>query len=112
MDSPHPQRNRIFKRGPIRMVNAWATEDRLILGQVRTADTSDEITAIPELLRVVGLIGCIAPINATGCQKAIAARVVEQGAETLLRQRRTIALYTTRSGASSLTASQRVWVWF
>jgi predicted transposase YbfD/YdcC len=71
-------------RGPIHLVNAWATENRLVLGQVRTADKSNEITAIPELLAALDLSGCIITIDAMGCQKSIAADIVEQGADYLL----------------------------
>lgn len=71
-------------RGPIHLVNAWATENRLVLGQVRTADKSNEITAIPELLRALDLSGCIVTIDAMGCQKSIAADIIEQDADYLL----------------------------
>jgi predicted transposase YbfD/YdcC len=71
-------------RGPIHLVNAWATTNQLVLGQLRTSDKSNEITAIPELLRVLDLAGCIVTIDAMGCQKAIAARIVEQDAHYLL----------------------------
>ena len=71
-------------RGPIHLVNAWATTNQLVLGQLRTSDKSNEITAIPELLRVLDLAGCIVTIDAMGCQKTIAARIVEQDAHYLL----------------------------
>jgi predicted transposase YbfD/YdcC len=70
-------------RGPIHLVNAWATANQLVLGQVRTSDKSDEITAIPELLRFPDLAGCIVTI-ATGCQKAIAADIIGQDAHYVL----------------------------
>ena len=71
-------------RGPIHLVNAWATANQLVLGQLRTSDKSNEITAIPELLRVLDLAGCIVTIDAMGCQKTIASRIVEQDAHYLL----------------------------
>jgi predicted transposase YbfD/YdcC len=71
-------------RGPIHLVNAWATANQLVLGQVRTSDKSDEITAIPELLRVLDLAGCIVTIDAMGCQKAIAADIIGQDAHYML----------------------------
>jgi predicted transposase YbfD/YdcC len=51
----------------IHMVSAWATEQRLVLGQVKVDEKSNEITAIPELLKVLSLRGCIVTIDAMGC---------------------------------------------
>ena len=66
------------------MVSAWATENRMVLGQTRTEAHSNEITAIPELLKVLELDGCTVTIDAMGCQKNIAQQVVEKGADYLL----------------------------
>ena len=52
----------------IHMVNAWAVKNRLVLGQVKTEDKSNEITAIPELLKVIDVKGCVVTIDAMGCQ--------------------------------------------
>jgi len=52
----------------IHMVSAWAAENRLVLGQVKVADKSNEITAIPQLLDVLEIAGCIVTIDAMGCQ--------------------------------------------
>ena len=71
-------------RGPLHMVSAWATENRMVLGQTRTSAHSNEITAIPELLRVLELKGCLVTIDAMGCQKDIARQVVQGGAGYLL----------------------------
>jgi predicted transposase YbfD/YdcC len=60
------------------MVSAWATENRLVLGQCKVAEKSNEITAIPELLRVLDLEGATVTIDAMGCQTAIAAQIIEQ----------------------------------
>lgn len=68
----------------ITMVNAWATEAELVLGQLKVDEASNEITAIPELLRLLDLQGCIVTIDAIGCQRDIAAQIVEQGADYLL----------------------------
>jgi predicted transposase YbfD/YdcC len=59
------------------MVSAWATANRLVLGQVKVDDKSNEIKAVPELLRALDISGCIVTTDAMGCQKEIAALVVE-----------------------------------
>ena len=58
----------------IRMVSAWATHNSLVLGQVKTEEKSNEITAIPALLRLLEIEGCIVTIDAMGCQKEIISR--------------------------------------
>ena len=71
-------------QGAIHMVSAWASENRLVLGQVKVADKSNEITAIPKLLDVLDIQGCIVTIDAMGAQKEIAKQIVEQGAHYVL----------------------------
>ncbi len=66
------------------MVSAWAGTNRLVLGQEATEEKSNEITAIPKLLEVLELKGCIVTIDAMGCQKAIAEQIVTQGADYVL----------------------------
>lgn len=66
------------------MVNAWAKENGLVLGQWRVDDKSNEITAIPHLLRVLELAGCIVTIDAMGCQKNIAKEISEADADYVL----------------------------
>ena len=66
------------------IVSAWASENGLVLGQVKVDDKSNEITAIPELLRVLDLNGCIVTIDAMGCQKEIAARIADKNADYVL----------------------------
>jgi predicted transposase YbfD/YdcC len=70
--------------GPLHLVSAWATEHHLSLGQVATQAKSNEITAIPELLELLDLHGAIVTIDAMGCQKAIASKIVERGGNYLL----------------------------
>lgn len=69
----------------IHMVSAWASANRLVLGQCKVDEKSNEITAIPELLRALELHGCLVTIDAMGCQTAIADLIVEQGADYLLQ---------------------------
>lgn len=71
-------------KGAIHMVSAWATANRVILGQVKTEDKSNEITAIPELLDILALKGCIVTIDAMGCQKTISAGIIEKEADYVL----------------------------
>lgn len=72
------------KLGALHMVSAWATEHHLCLGQVATAEKSNEITAIPELLELLDLQGAIVTIDAMGCQKAIASKIVDRGGHYVL----------------------------
>jgi predicted transposase YbfD/YdcC len=71
-------------KGPLHMVSAWATANRLVLGQEATEEKSNEITAIPKLLELLELRGCIVTIDAMGCQRDIAAQVVAQKANYVL----------------------------
>jgi predicted transposase YbfD/YdcC len=71
-------------QGPLHLVSAWACEQGLVLGQLAVADKSNEIVAIPALLDALALGGAVVTIDAMGCQTAIAARIVEQGADYVL----------------------------
>lgn len=71
-------------KGAIHMVSAWATANRLVLGQRKVAEKSNEITAIPELLQALALSGCIVTIDAMGCQTEIVQTIVEQEADYVL----------------------------
>ncbi len=71
-------------RAAIHMVSAWASESGIALGQVKTDEKSNEITAIPELLRLIELEGCIVTIDAMGCQKKIAELIIDRGADYVL----------------------------
>src|SRR5919197_865835 len=67
-------------KAAIHMVSAWACANRVVLGQVKTEEKSNEITAIPELLKLLELNGCIVTLDAMGCQREIAEKIREQGA--------------------------------
>jgi DDE family transposase len=67
--------------GAMHSVSVWASEFGLSLGQVACAEKSNEITAIPELLRLVDINGAIITIDAMGTQKAIAAQIIEGGGD-------------------------------
>jgi predicted transposase YbfD/YdcC len=76
--------DRSSERGPVHTVSAWLSDAGLVLGQVKTGDKSNEITAIPELLRMIDIRGVTVTIDAMGCQTEIAKVIVERGAEYLL----------------------------
>lgn len=71
-------------KSAIHMVSAWANTAGLALGQVKTDEKSNEITAIPELLNLLELEGCIVTIDAMGTQTAIAKKITEKHADYLL----------------------------
>ena len=66
------------------MVSAWATENKLSLGQVVVDEKSNEITAIPELLRLLDISGALVTIDAMGCQREIAAQIRQGGGDYVL----------------------------
>lgn len=68
----------------IDMVSAWACANRLVLGQVKVDDKSNEITAIPALLQVLEVAGCIVTIDAIGCQTEIAETIIDKQADYVL----------------------------
>ena len=76
--------DRSSNKAAIHMVGAWAAKNGIALGQLKTEDKSNEITAIPELLKLLDLKGCIVTIDAMGCQKDIAYRIADQGADYVL----------------------------
>lgn len=69
------------KTKPIHMVSAWATSQKLLLGQIKTEEKSNEITAIPKLLEKVDIEGSIVTIDAMGCQKKIQKQICERKAD-------------------------------
>ena len=68
----------------LHMVSAWAAENRMVLAQVAVDEKSNEITAIPALLKLLELHGCIVTIDAMGTQRAIAAQIIDQKADYAL----------------------------
>jgi predicted transposase YbfD/YdcC len=71
-------------KNPLQMVSAWAGANDLVLGQLKVEGDSNEITAIPALLKIISLKGCIVTIDAIGTQKEIAAEIRNQGADYVL----------------------------
>ena len=68
----------------VHMVSAWATQNRVVLGQVKTEEKSNEITAIPRLLELLHIKGATVTIDAMGCQKEIAHKIVQADADYML----------------------------
>lgn len=71
-------------KSAIHMVSAWATANHVSLGQVVTDAKSNEITAIPQLLEILEISGCLVTIDAMGCQKEIAQKILDGGADYVL----------------------------
>jgi predicted transposase YbfD/YdcC len=72
------------KKKPIHLVSAWVSEYKIMLAQVKTEEKSNEITAIPELLKMIDVKGAIVTIDAMGCQKKIAKQILKQEADFIL----------------------------
>lgn len=72
------------EKSPVHMVSAWASDNNLVLGQVRVDQKSNEITAIPKLLDILLVDDAIITIDAMGCQEAIAAKIIENRADYIL----------------------------
>lgn len=77
---------RALDRGdsPRVIVSAWAASNSLVLGQIEVPDKTNEITALPRLLRTLELAGCIVTVDALGCQKEIAREIIEADADYVL----------------------------
>ena len=77
-------RDKRNNQSPLHLVSAWACANRLVLGQEITEEKSNEITAIPRLLEVLELKGCIVTLDAMGCQRTIAETIIEQQGDYVL----------------------------
>lgn len=76
--------DRNHKQSALHVVSAWASEHRLLLGQIKVASKSNEITAIPALLKLLDISGCIITLDAMGTQKEIAREIMGHGADYVL----------------------------
>ena len=76
--------DRASSKAAIHMVSAWASKNGLVLGQVKTDEDSNEITAIPKLLEILHLEGCIVTIDAIGCQREIVKHIIDKGADYVI----------------------------
>ena len=71
-------------KSSLHMVSAWGCEQRLVLGQIATDAKSNEITAVPRLLEMLSLKGCIVTVDALNCQREIARQIIDQGGDYAL----------------------------
>jgi len=71
-------------KAAINTVSAWASDNQLVLGQVQTEEKSNESTAVPELLQMLELRGCIVTLDAMGCQREIAEQIINKEADYVL----------------------------
>ncbi|EPS2616032.1 ISAs1 family transposase, partial [Escherichia coli] len=71
------------RRGAIHVISAFSTMHSLVIGQIKTDEKSNEITAIPELLNMLDIKGKIITTDAMGCQKDIAEKIQKQGGDYL-----------------------------
>ncbi len=77
-------RDQALGRKAIHVVSAWATENKLVLGQIKVDEKSNEITAIPKLLELLDIAGCTVTLDAMGTQKEIAKQIIGQEADYIL----------------------------
>lgn len=76
--------DKVNEKNPIHVVSAWTNENALVLGQIKVDEKLNEITAIPELLNMLELEGCIVTIDAMGTQKTIAEKIIDKKADYVL----------------------------
>ena len=95
--------------GPLHIVSAWASEEGIALGQVATEEKSNEITAIPELLKQIELTDSLITIDAMGCQKEIARDIVDGGGDFVIASRTTSRSSGRRSKRTSRNISSATW---
>ena len=84
IDGKTVRRSKGVAKDAIHMVSAFAARQRLVLGQVKVADKANEIVAIPKLLDMLAIEGAVVTIDAMGCQRAIAQKIVDKKADYIL----------------------------
>jgi predicted transposase YbfD/YdcC len=84
VDGKTVRRSKSKNKSAIHVVSAWANKNKLVLGQIKVDEKSNEITAIPELLKALDINGCIVTIDAIGTQVDIVEEIVKSGAEYVL----------------------------
>ena len=84
IDGKQARRTKDSEHRPLHVVSAFSTEKRLVLGQIACEEKSNEITAIPKLLEMLEIQGCIVTIDAMGTQTEMAQKIVDRGADYIL----------------------------
>jgi predicted transposase YbfD/YdcC len=84
IDGKTVRRSKGASKDAIHMVSAFAARQRLVMGQVKVADKANEIVAIPKLLDMLAIDGAVVTIDAMGCQRAIAQKIVDKKADYIL----------------------------
>ena len=84
IDGKTNRRTRSMDKKPLHMVSAWANKNSLVLAQVEVDQKSNEITAIPKILRALEIKGCLVTIDAMGCQRDIAEQIIDNGGDYAL----------------------------
>ena len=96
-------------KAAIHMVSAWASANNLVLGQIKTNEKSNEITAIPELLKLIEIEGAIITIDAMGCQKNIAKTIIDNGGDYALDLKENQETFRGSMPESTRTGSSPPW---
>lgn len=106
--------NRKQGRSAIHMISAWASKNQVVLGQHQVDDKTNEITAIPKLLKMLDIEGCTVTIDAMGCQRKIAEQIYEQGGDYVLAVKENQGSLYTRitSVFSSMQGKQLDAMWY
>jgi hypothetical protein len=99
--------DRASGKSPLHMVSAWGCEQRMVLAQIATDAKSNEITAVPELLKMLSLKGTIVTADALNCQHLIAQQIVDQGGDYALARRAIRARCMMMSAPISTTRQAR-----
>lgn len=76
--------DRTHQLSSLHLVTAWVSEHRLVLGQVKVDSKSNEITAIPEILKILDIAGCIITLDAMGCQKKVVTEIINRGGDYVI----------------------------
>ena len=103
MDGKALRRALTESKNPRHIVSAWAEDNGLVLGQLKVDEKTNEITAVPQLLRALELSGCIVTLDAMGCQKNIAKEIQEADADYVLARSKAIRGRSTKKSKRSST---------
>ena len=92
------------------MVSAWASANGIVLGQIKTDEKSNKISAIPELIKALEIEGCIVTIDAMGCQKNIVETIIDKGAGYVLALNGKISIQSVWFNVNVRLAKVIIWI--